>query len=160
MTDPCMFRLIREGKVVLILTVHVDDMAVARTRVEVDKLFVTLNTDFTTNDLGELSFFTGCSVIQDSENGVLKLNQKTCIETLEKRFDVTTTARYPASPSANLGPRMKGESGGTWPYREAVGSLMWLVVWSKPEIYNATRVVVRQVDDPHERHWQALLQII
>ena len=76
MTDPCMFRLIREGKVVLILTVHVDDMAVARTRVEVDKLFVTLNTDFTTNDLGELSFFTRCSIIQDTENGVLKLNQR------------------------------------------------------------------------------------
>ena len=141
----------------LILTVDVDDMAVAGTGVEVDKLFVTLNTDFTTNNLGELSFFTGCSIIQDTENGVLKLNQKTFIETLAKRFDVTTTARYPASPSANLGPRMKGESGGTWPYREAVGSLMWLVVWSKPEIYNATRVVARHVDDPSERHWQAVL---
>ena len=56
MTDPCVFRLIREGKVVLILTVHVDDMAVAGTGVEVDKLLVTLNTNFTTNDLGELSF--------------------------------------------------------------------------------------------------------
>ena len=57
MTDPCVFRLIREGKVVLILTVHEDDMAVAGTGVEVDKLLVTLNTYFTTNNLGELSFF-------------------------------------------------------------------------------------------------------
>ena len=56
MTAPCVFRLVREGKVVLILTVHVDDMAVAGTGVEVDKLLVTLNTNFTTNDLGELSF--------------------------------------------------------------------------------------------------------
>ena len=55
---------------------------------------------------------------------MLELNQKTSVETLAKRFDVTTTARYPASPSANLGTRMKGESGVTWPYREAVGSLM------------------------------------
>ena len=47
MTDPCVFRLIREGKVVLILTVHVDEMAVAGTGVEVHKLLVTLNTDFT-----------------------------------------------------------------------------------------------------------------
>ena len=108
----------------LILTVDVDDMAVAGTGVEVDKLFVTLNTDFTTNNLGELSFFTGCFIIQDTENGMLKLNQKTFIETFAKRFDVTTTAPYPTSPSANLWPRMKGESGGTWPYREAVGSLM------------------------------------
>ena len=70
MTDPYVFRLIREGKVVLILTVHVDDMAVAGTGVEVDKLLVTLDTDLTTNDLGDLSFFTRCSIIQDTENGV------------------------------------------------------------------------------------------
>ena len=119
MTDPCVFHLIWEGKVVLILTVHVDDMAVGGTGVEVDKLLVTRDTDFTTNNLRELSFFTGYCIIQDTENGVLKLNQKKFVETLDKRFDVTTTTRYPASPSANLGPRMKAESGGTWPYREA-----------------------------------------
>ena len=75
----------------LILTVNVDDMAVAGPRVEVDKLLVTLNEDFTTVDLGELSF-------QDIENGVTKINQKTFIETLARRFDVTTTAPYPATP--------------------------------------------------------------
>ena len=96
MTDRCVFCLIRESKVALILTVHVGDM-VAGTGVEVDKLLVTLNADFTTNDLGELSFFTGCSIIHETENGVLKLNQKTFIEIFAKRFDVTTTARYPAS---------------------------------------------------------------
>ena len=70
MTAPCVFRFIREGKGVLILTVYVDDMAVAGTGVEVDKLLVTLDTDLTTNDLGDLSFFTRCSIIQDTENGV------------------------------------------------------------------------------------------
>ena len=144
----------------LILTVHVDDMAEAGTGVEIDKLLVTVNTDFTTNNLGELSFFTGRSIIQDTESGALKRNLKAFIEILAKRFDVTTTGRYPAFPCANLGPSMKGESGGRWPYREAVGSLMWLVVWSKPEIYNATCAVARHVDDPSERHWQAVLQII
>ena len=43
MTDPCVFRLIREGKLVLVLAVHVDDISVAGTRVEVNKLLVTLN---------------------------------------------------------------------------------------------------------------------
>ena len=69
MTDPCVFRLIREGKLVLILTVHVDDMPVAGTRVKVNKLLVTLNKDFETNDFGELSFFTGCTITQDTREG-------------------------------------------------------------------------------------------
>ena len=48
----------------MIMTVHVDDMAVAGPREEVDKLLEVLNEDFTTNDLGELSFFTGCAFKQ------------------------------------------------------------------------------------------------
>ena len=59
--------------VVLVLAVHVDDMAVAGPRDEVDKLLVTLNEDFTTVDLGGLTFFTGCAVIQDTKNGVCLL---------------------------------------------------------------------------------------
>ena len=43
------------GVIVLILAVHVDDMAVAGLKNEVDKLLVTLNEDFTTVDLGILS---------------------------------------------------------------------------------------------------------
>ena len=49
-----------EGKIVLILIVHVDDMAVAGSTEEVDKLLVVLNEDFMTSDLGELLFCTGC----------------------------------------------------------------------------------------------------
>ena len=108
MTDPCVFRLIREGKLVLILAVHVDDMAVAGTKVEVNKLLEILNKDFETNDLRELFFCTGCTITKDTEKGLTSINQKTFIETLARRFDVTTTSPYPASPCANLGTRVEG----------------------------------------------------
>ena len=136
-SDPCVFRLIRGGKIVLILTVHVDDMAVAGSRKEVDKLLVVLNEDFTINDLGELSFFTGCVFSQEFEKGRLSMTQTTFIETLARRFDVTKISLYSASPDANLGARSEGESSGTWPYREAVGGLMWLVVVTRPDMGNA-----------------------
>ena len=149
MTDPCVFRPTREGKLVLVLAVHVDDMAVAGTRVEVYKLRLTLNKDFETNDLGELSFFTGCTITQDTEKGLTSISQKTFIETLARRFDVTTTSPYPVSPCANLGASVKGESGGTWPYKEAGGGLMWLVLISRPDITNAVRAV-----SPHSNSLQ------
>ena len=160
MTDPCLFRLIREGKLFLILAVHVDDMVVAGTRVEVNKLLVTLNKDFKTNDHGKLSFFTGCTITQDTEKGLTSISQNTFLETLARRFDVTTTSPYPASPCANLGARVEGESGGTWPYKEVVGGLMLLVVMSRPDITNAVRAVSRHSNSPAERHWRAVLQII
>ena len=74
--DRCVFRKIVKGVVVLILTVHVDDMAVAGPRVEVDKLLVTLNEDFTTVDLGELSFFTGCALSRISRTGYPKSTRR------------------------------------------------------------------------------------
>ena len=54
---------------------------------------------------------------------------------------------------------MEGESSGTWPYREAIGALLWLVGWSRLEIANAVRVVARHSNDPTEMHWQVVLQI-
>lgn len=91
----------RDEKLVLILTMHVDDMAVACLRDDVDKLLVTLNTDFVTEVIGEISFLTGCAITQDSAKGTMKVSQRTFIDTLARRFDMTTTAPYPASPSAN-----------------------------------------------------------
>ena len=157
--DPCVFRLIREGIVVMIMTVHVDDMTVAGPREEVDKLLEVLNEDFTTNDRGELYFFIGCAFKQNLELGEISINQTAFIETLTRRFDVTTTSLYPASPGADLEARMEGESGGTWAYRKAVGGLMWLVVMSRPDIANAVRAVARHSHDPTARHWKTVLMI-
>ena len=53
---------------------------------------------------------------------------------------------------------MDGEPGITWPYKEAVGALMWLVVWSRLEVANAARAVARHTNNPTERYKQAVLQ--
>ena len=58
------------------------------------------------------------------------------------------------------GARVEGESGGTWPYKKAVGGLMGLVVMSRPDITNAVRAVSRHSNSSAERHWKAVLQIV
>ncbi|CAM9459186.1 unnamed protein product [Scytosiphon promiscuus] len=165
-TDPCVFREIWDGKVVLIL-VHVDDMAVAGEDDEVREIHAVLNEDFTTNNLGRLSLFTGCVVAQDVEMGFPTITQMAFIETLGRRFDVSATSEFPASPGGILEARMEGESGGPWAYREAVGSLMWLVTMARPDFANAVRAVARHSHSPTERlhsptegHWKAVLKII
>ena len=57
------------GVIVLILAVHVDDMAVAGLEIEVDKLLVTLNEDFTTVDLGILSSSRGVRLSRTFRTG-------------------------------------------------------------------------------------------
>ena len=55
---------------------------------------------------------------------------------------------------------MGGESSGAWPYREAAGGPMRLVVMTRPDIGNAVRAVARQSHNPTARHWKAVIQII
>ena len=92
--DPCVFREIANGVVVLVLAVHVGDVAVAGPRDEVDKLLVTLNRDdFTTVDLGELTFFTG-QLSKISRMGQLRSTQRRLSRQLP---NVSTSLRLPAT---------------------------------------------------------------
>ena len=57
------------------------------------------------------------------------------------RFNVYTTSDTAASPGADLGLKRDDESGRDWPVKEAVGSLPWLSVMTRPDITNAVRAV-------------------
>ena len=93
---------------------------------------------------------------QDFEQGRLSMTQTDFIETAGRCMGVTS--RCPASPDGKA--RMEAESSGMWPYREAVGGLMWLVVMTGPDIGNAERAMARQSHIPTVRHWNAVVQII
>ena len=47
-----------------------------------------------------------------------------------------------------------------WPFRELVGSLMWLSVSTRPDISNAVRSVARYSSAPKAIHWKAALGIL
>ena len=53
--DPCIFRKIVDGVVVMIVGVYVDDLLVGRSEEDYESLLVSLNKKFPTNDLGECS---------------------------------------------------------------------------------------------------------
>ena len=47
-----------------------------------------------------------------------------------------------------------------WPYREAVGCVMWLSTMTRPDISNAVRAVARYSHNPTGRHWKAVMKIM
>ena len=46
------------------------------------------------------------------------------------------------------------------PFREVVGSLMWIATQTRPDIANAVRAVARFSHDPREVHWKAVCKIL
>ena len=159
-TDPCVFRMVVDGKVQLIMAVHVDDIVIAGSDESCRDFHAALVTKFPTNNLGELTWYTGCAFKRDWELGTLEITQKAFIESMLNRFGVNSSSDIPATPGVELGPREEGEPDGDWPYREAVGSLMWLSTMTRPDISNAVRAVARHSHNPTERHWKAVLKIM
>ena len=123
-TDPCVFRMVVDGKVELIMAVHEDDIAIAGSAEACRDFHVALNTKFPTNNLAELTWYTGCAFKRVWELGTLGITQKAFVASMLNRFGAKSSSDIPATPGVESGPREEGEPKGDWPYREAVGSPM------------------------------------
>ena len=158
-TGPCVFHMVADGKVEVIMAVHVDVIVMAGSDEACRDFHAALNSKFPTNNLGQSTWYTGCAFKRNWELGTLEITQKVFVESMLNHFGVNSSSDISATPGIELGPREEGEPKGDWPYREAVGSLMWLSTMTRPNISNAVRVVARQSHNPTDRHWKAVLKI-
>ncbi|CAB1101401.1 unnamed protein product [Ectocarpus sp. CCAP 1310/34] len=109
---------------------------------EVVELLASLHKKFPTKNLGEFEWFDGCAIERDVEAGTLRISQTAYIDSMVKRFDVQSTSRIPASPGVDLGPKRDDEKRGEWPVREAIGSMMWVSTFSRPDVSFAVRAIL------------------
>ena len=155
--DPCVFRLIREGIVVMIVCVQVDNIILAGEPEACDFQSTSLLEKFQTTG-GEHSWYRGCAFERDMKRGVLRASQRAFIESVVSRYGVDAVSDRPAPQLADLGPRRNDEPVCDKPAH--VGSLIWSGGITWPDIANAVRAIARQAHDPAERHWRAVRKII
>ena len=77
-----------------------------------------------------------------------------------EKFDIVSNRTIP--PVVGLKPEdfEKDKPEGDWPFREVVGSLMWLANQPRPDISNAVRDEARYAHAPKAVHWGATLSIL
>ena len=102
----------------------------------------------------------GCSFERDTDEGTLTISQMNFASALVERFGITTECDTPSSPSVELLPRSEDEPQTTEPYREAVGSLMWLANTTRPDLAQAVGAVARHSHDPSDTHWKAVKRVL
>ena len=161
LTDPCVMRLILKGVVVGVLVVHVDDLLFGGLRSTSDEVVAALNDTFPTKHLGDLTWYMGREYRRDRKAGTLEISQTTFIRGMLERFNVSRLSPIPASPSVDLRNLDGGEeSVADKPFREVVGSLLWVANQTRPDIANAVRAVARFSHDPKTVHWKAVERIL
>ncbi|CAM9372171.1 unnamed protein product [Sphacelaria rigidula] len=150
--DPCVFRLMDGEEVKVLIVVHVDDMFVVGAESAED-----LNAHFSTTNLDELVWYAGCEYKHDLEKSTLKLSQSVYAQRFLERFSIKRTAATPAFVSSDFevdeGEDFEGR------YREAMGSLMWLSINTRPDIADAVRAAFHHNKNPTPEDWRKVLRI-
>ena len=94
----------------------------------------------------------GSEYMRDQEKGALDIAQTQFIRSVLSLFDCLEVQLHPRDPF--LGHQARTRRGDV-PFREIVGSLMWIAKQTRPDIANAVRAIARFSHDPKSIHYEA-----
>ena len=167
--DSCVyFRRLPDGSFIYLL-LYVDDMLIAAKGVsEINRLKQQLSGEFEMKDLGAAKRILGMEISRNRVDGKLFLNQKSYVLKVLERFamqnskPVSTPLAAHFRLSAELSPQSEDEEKymSQVPYSSAVGSLMYAMVCTRPDISHAVSVVSRYMGRPGKAHWEAVKWIL
>jgi len=143
--DACMYTMrCSKTNCVMILTIYVDDILITGDWKDgIDAFKVALKSNFRIQDLGLLEHCLGFN-IEYREDGIL-LNQHSYIAQLLLRFDMEGCFSQP-TPAMRSNVVLPSGHSTTYPYRELVGSLLYIALVSRPDIANAVRMLTKRVN--------------
>ncbi|RVW63516.1 Retrovirus-related Pol polyprotein from transposon TNT 1-94 [Vitis vinifera] len=144
--DSCVyFKTLPDGSFIYLL-LYVDDMLIAaKNRAEINKLKQLLSSEFEMKDLGAAKKILGMEIWRDRDAGLLYVSQQKYIEKL---------MQYIASTDEEV------EYMKSVPYSSVVGSLMYAMVCTRPDLAFAVSVVSRFMSNPGKAHWEAVKWIM
>ncbi|KAL4272870.1 hypothetical protein GQ457_13G029760 [Hibiscus cannabinus] len=148
--DHCVYlRKLQDGSFIYLL-LYVDDMLIAsKSQQEIDKLKAQLNQEFEMKDLGEAKKILGMEISRDRRRGKLCLTQKQYLKKVLQCFGMHENTKHVSTPlathlklSSQLSPKTDEEREymAKVPYANAVGSLMYAMVCTRPDISQAVGV--------------------
>ena len=159
--DPCVYGGMIEHESVY-LALFVDDGLIACKSLGVIEKVVEYLREAFEITIGIANKFVGLQIARNREEKSMMIQQGDYAEKILGKFrmDDAKAVSVPADPHVALEPVKKDEeSENSSPYREAVGSLMFLSVVSRPDISYAVNSVARFLENHNETHWRAVKRV-
>ncbi|WVZ01079.1 hypothetical protein V8G54_027148 [Vigna mungo] len=167
--DHCVFVKHYENGESVILLLYVDDMLiVGKEKIKIAALEKALSKSFAMKDLGAVKKILGMKISRDRSRRMLWVSQEDYIEKILKRFNMhnAKSARVPIAGHFKLSKSQcpkneeEKEEMSKVPYSSAMGSLMYAMVCTRPDIGYAVGVVSRFLSNPGKEHWEAVKWIL
>ncbi|KAK8916316.1 hypothetical protein KSP39_PZI023164 [Platanthera zijinensis] len=166
-SDHCVY-IQRKGEHFTFLTLYVDDMLLVGNSVKmIQHVKKMLSAKFEMKDLGPASVILRMQIIRDRSKRKLWLGQQRYVEEVLKKFNMADCkpvgAPMPVGNklSAEMCPKTHEEMEDMVkvPYASAVGSLMYAMVCTRPDIAQAVGVLSRYMAKPGKEHWNAVKRV-
>ena len=137
----------------------IDDLLIAGPKELVLETKELMKEYFECDDIGELTDYVGVKL--DQTDGSFKMTQPVLLQSLVDEFDVPSGGcpNTPATPGEVLPPLCEETQLGPdeqFLFRSAVGKMLHLVKWSRPEISNAVRELTRFMSGAGLVHQKAM----
>jgi hypothetical protein len=168
-SDHCVFMKRFSDDDFIILLLYIDDMLiVGQNSSRINNLKKELSKSFAMKDLGSAKNLLGMQIVRDRDAKKLWLSQEKYIEKVLERFQmnkaksVSTPLALHFKLSSSQCPSNDEEKEDMQrvPYASAVGSLMYAMVCTRPDIAHAVSVVSRFQSNPGREHWNAVKWVL
>ena len=161
-SDPCVY-IAKRGNDTLLLAVYVDDMLViSQNLLWISELKEKLKIPFELKDLGEVRQCLGMEFTM--KEGKIRIAQKQYTEEVLSRFGMENSkpVSTPLDPGTKL---VKPDSClreelEEYPFRELIGSLMYLAVGTRPDIAFAVNSLSQYNTCYNKEHWVAAKRVL
>jgi hypothetical protein len=162
-SDHCVY--VRAQGPATILAVYVDDIVIVCDEVDISISKQQLADSFDMVDLGKAGWLLGVEIARDGNT--ITLSQRRYISDMLERFEmadckpVATPLDHNVQLTVEMCPATEDEQAAmaSVPYRSAVGSLMYAMCMTRPDIAVAVTTVSRYMSNPGSAHWTAVKRI-
>jgi transposase InsO family protein len=159
--DPCVYTIKTETELT-IMAIWVDDGIVCSSlQSRLEDIVRYLENVFEMTH-GDVECFVGIQIRRNPERNLIHISQEKYIEKILKKFQMENCypKTVPADPHARLSNNAERDPKDSFPFREAVGSLMFAATCTRPDIAFAVSQVAQFSTNPAKAHWEAVKRIL
>lgn len=163
--DSCILVKRSEDGITLVIAIYVDDgLACSNSMTLLKEVIRYLESRFEISVM-DPTCFVGLQIYRDRANRSLTINQSYYIKRIIERFNmsnakpVSTPAEMNVKMTSNGGPNGEDSKQVVVPYREAIGSLLYAVLGTRPDLAFIVSYLARFSNDPRQIHWNAVKRV-
>jgi hypothetical protein len=127
-----------------------------------------LNSNFLMKDMGEAAYILGIKIYRDRLRHLLALSQSTYLDKVLKRFKMQNSKKgdLPVVKGVSLSVTQSPATGmeksvmSSIPYASAIGSIMYAMLSTRPNVALALNLTSRYQSNPGMNHWIAVKNIL